>query len=94
MRWPTMNNKGRMAMLARLLGFGHRRIRSLYQNEPGVSIRADEAARIAELDAGATEEATRAALSTQFLEARFAALEAEVADLRAQLARAALAEPR
>lgn len=94
MRWPTINHKGRMTMLARMLGFGHRRIRSLYQNEPGVSIRAEEAARIAELDARAKQEATRADLSSQFLEARFAALGAEVADLRAQLARASLAGDR
>lgn len=44
--WPRLNHKGRMAKLAKALGFGHRRVRALYQNEEGVSVRADEMAVI------------------------------------------------
>ena len=47
--WPALNHKGRMVQLARRLGLGHRRVRSIYQNEPGVALRADEAAAIAAL---------------------------------------------
>lgn len=44
--WPTLNHKGRMAKLAKALGFGHRRVRAIYQNEDGISVRADEMAAI------------------------------------------------
>ena len=73
-RWPTLNHKGRMSRLAGVLGFGHRRVRSLYQNEPGVSIRADEMERIAALKRRTTDEANRD--DFQALQARVAALEA------------------
>lgn len=69
-RWPTLNHKGRMARLASQLRMGHRRVRSLYQNEPGVSLRADEMAAIEAL----REEANRNEF--QDLQARIARLEA------------------
>src|SRR3954467_15357869 len=70
MTWPTMNHKGRMAQLAKALGFGHRRTRAIYQNETGVSLRADEMAAIEAL----REEANRN--DFQDLQARIARLEA------------------
>lgn len=85
-RWPSLNHKGRIARLAGVLGFGHRRVRSLYQNEPGVAMRAEEAARIQALKEEANERADLA------FEARIAALEAELAALRAEVAGAALAQ--
>jgi hypothetical protein len=73
-RWPTLNHKGRMSRLASVLGFGHRRVRSIYQNEPGLSLRADEMAAIAALQEQKIEEANRHAF--QDLQARIARLEA------------------
>jgi len=58
-RWPTLNHKGRIARLAGHLGFGHRRLRSLYQNEPGVRLRADEMAAIEGLQHTKLDEANR-----------------------------------
>ena len=43
LEWPTLNHKGRMAAPARRLNIGFRRVRSIYQNEDGVALRADEA---------------------------------------------------
>lgn len=71
-RWPTVNHKGRVAKLARQLGFNHRRVRAIYQNETGVSLRADEMAAIAALQK--VEEANRN--DFQALQARIARLEA------------------
>lgn len=78
-RWPTLNHKGRMARLASVLGLGHRRVRSIYQNEGGVSLRADEMAAITSLKkpAAAADEENRNA---------FVALQARVARLEAALA--------
>jgi hypothetical protein len=76
-RWPSLNHKGRMARLAGVLGFGHRRVRSIYQNEPGLSLRADEMAAIAALREQKIEEANRNAF--QDLQARIARLEAALA---------------
>jgi hypothetical protein len=73
-RWPSLNHKGRMSRLAGVLGFGHRRVRSIYQNEPGLSLRADEMAAIAALREQKIEEANRNAF--QDLQARIARLEA------------------
>jgi hypothetical protein len=73
-RWPSLNHKGRIARLAGVLGFGHRRVRSIYQNEPGVSLRADEMAAIAALREQKIEEANKNAF--QDLQARIARLEA------------------
>jgi hypothetical protein len=74
-RWPTMNHKGRIARLAGVLGFGHRRTRSLYQNEMGVSLRADELAAIAALRRGDEENRN----DFQDLQSRVARLEAALA---------------
>lgn len=73
-RWPSLNHKGRMSRLAGHLKMGHRRIRSLYQNEMGVSVRADEMAAIQSLQQRQIEEANRNDL--QDLQARIARLEA------------------
>lgn len=73
--WPTLNHKGRMAQLARRLGLGHRRVRSIYQNEPGVALRAEEASAIAALRQE-QESTTDAYLA---LETRVARLEAYLA---------------
>lgn len=70
--WPALNHKGRMVQLARRLGLGHRRVRSIYQNEPGVALRADEAAAIAAL----RQEQRQTDDEYQALEARLARLEA------------------
>jgi hypothetical protein len=74
-RWPTMNHKGRIARLAGVLGFGHRRTRSLYQNELGVSLRADELAAIAALRRGDEDNRN----DFQDLQSRVARLEAALA---------------
>lgn len=74
-RWPTMNHKGRIARLASVLGFGHRRTRSLYQNELGVSLRADELAAIAALRRGDEDNRN----DFQDLQSRVARLEAALA---------------
>jgi hypothetical protein len=73
-RWPTLNHKGRMGNLARVLNLTFRRVRSLYQNEPGVSLRADEMAAIEALRNAKAEEANKHEF--QALEARLARLEA------------------
>jgi hypothetical protein len=73
-RWPSLNHKGRMSRLAGQLKMGHRRIRSLYQNEFGVRLRADEMAAIEALQQSKIEEANRNDL--QDLQARIARLEA------------------
>lgn len=75
-RWPTLNHKGRMARLAGVLGLGHRRVRSIYQNEEGVSLRADEMAAIAALRREKADDAVRSSQAEyRALEARIAALE-------------------
>jgi len=75
-RWPAMNHKGRMSRLATVLGLGHRRVRSIYQNEPGVRLRAEEMAAIRALQVRKIEEANRD---------DFAALQDRVARLEAAL---------
>lgn len=77
-RWPTMNHKGRIGRLASVLGFTPRRVRSLYQNEPGARIRADELAAIAALRREHEEAKNVRASQAEYraLEARIAALEA------------------
>lgn len=79
-RWPTLNHKGRIARLAGVLGLGHRRVRSLYQNEPGLRVHADEADLIQAL------RGQQDAVETPDVEARIAALEAQVSALRLALA--------
>ncbi len=73
-RWPTLNHKGRMARLAGVLGFGHRRVKSLYCAELGTAVRAEEYAAIAALRTTKIEEANRN--DFQALQARIARLEA------------------
>lgn len=76
-RWPTLNHKGRIARLANTLGIGHRRVRSLYQNEPGVRLRADEMAAIEALRKVEADDAVRTSQQEyRALEARIASLEA------------------
>lgn len=41
-RWPGHPHKGRIVELARVLGWRHRRVRSLYHNEPGLTLRTVE----------------------------------------------------
>lgn len=73
-RWPTLNHKGRMSRLAGALGFGHRRVRAIYQADPSVRLRADEMQRIEALRQREIEEANRS--DFQALQARIARLEA------------------
>jgi len=74
LRWPTLNHKGRISRLSGVLNIGHRRVRSLYHNEPGVRLRADEAAAIEALRLNKIEGANRD--DFQALQARIARLEA------------------
>lgn len=73
-RWPSLNHKGRIARLAGHLGLTHRRARALYQNEPGMRLRADEMAAIAALRQQKVEEANRDVFED--LQARIARIEA------------------
>lgn len=76
-KWPSLNHKGRIASLARALGFGHRRTRSIYQNEPGVALRADELAAIETLRSKRADDAVGTSRENyRLLEARLARLEA------------------
>jgi hypothetical protein len=68
--WPRMNHKGRLRELSRLLPWSDRRVRSVYNGEPSVSLRAAEMAEIERL----TNEANRD--DFQDLQARVARLEA------------------
>lgn len=87
-RWPTMNHKWRKARLASLLGMNERRVKSIYEAEQTARLRVDEEARIKAL-LGQKEEAS-AASDRAFAE-RIAALEAELAGVRALVDRLALA---
>lgn len=44
--WPLLNHKGRLTKLCRMLPWTDRRVRSVYNGERGVSLRADEQAAI------------------------------------------------
>ena len=69
--WPLLNHKGRLRNLAKLLtNWTERRVRAVYNAEPGVSLRASEQADIDAL----AEEANRNEF--QALEARLASMEA------------------
>jgi hypothetical protein len=46
LQWPSVSHKGRIALLAREFGWSHRRTRSIYNGENGVSLRAGEQAVI------------------------------------------------
>lgn len=88
-RWPTMNHKWRKARLASLLGMNERRVKSIYEAEETARLRVDEEARIKAL-IGQKEEADADADAYRTLEARFMAMEAAFADLRAEIAAATL----
>lgn len=69
-RWPLLNNKGRIARLAKELPMlGHRRVRAIYNAEEGVSLRADEQAHIDHLTAEAKHEYRTITALCQGLEA-------------------------
>ena len=75
MRWPSLNHKGRIWRLKDVLKWTERRTRALYNNEPGMRLRADEMAAIEALGKlGATNELSE-------LRGRIARLEAALAVL-------------
>lgn len=88
-RWPLDKDERRKERLATLLNMTKRRVRSLWANEHTARPRGDEIERIEALIGAEKDEANGDAERT--LEARFAAMEAELAELRAAIAAAALA---
>ena len=55
--WPLLNHKGRLRELAKLLtAWSRRRVRAVYNAEPGVSLRANEQADIDQLIRAARDE--------------------------------------
>lgn len=80
-RWPSLNHKARIGRLSGVLGFTPRRVRSLYQNEPGVRLRADEMAAIAALRREREE-----AENVRASQAEYRALETRIASLEALFA--------
>lgn len=95
-RFPTLQyHQDRIARLQSFLGWSARRTRSIYNGEEGVSLRGPETLRIQELKAAQEERKRRKeeaanAEGYRILEARFVAVEAELAALRAALAGTAL----
>lgn len=95
-RFPTLQyHQDRIARLKDFLGWSARRTRSIYNAEEGVSLRGAETLRIQELKAAQDARKRRAeeaadAEGYRILEARFVAVEAELAALRAALAAKAL----
>lgn len=77
-RWPTLNHKGRISRLAGTLRWGFRRVRSLYNNEQGVRVRADEMAALEGLKLTPLQEAN--IHDFQALQDRVARLEALLAE--------------
>src|SRR5690606_6385386 len=73
-RWPALNHKGRISRLAGTLRWGFRRVRSLYNNEQGVRVRADEMAALEGLKLTPIQEAN--IHDFQALQERVARLEA------------------
>lgn len=61
--WPAESHKARITRLARKLGWGHRRTRSLYNGEP-VALRADEFARLQQLTEARNEQRELAQLAS------------------------------
>jgi hypothetical protein len=49
LNWPALSHKGRLAELQRMLPFSRRRVRALYNYEPGQTLRAFELEAIDEL---------------------------------------------
>jgi hypothetical protein len=95
-RFPTLQyHQDRIERLKDFLGWSARRTRSIYNAEEGVSLRGAETLRIEELKAAQEARKRRAeeaadAEGYRILEARFVAVEAELAALRAALAGQAL----
>lgn len=95
-RFPTLQyHQDRIARLQSFLGWSARRTRSIYNGEEGVSLRGSETLRIQELKAAQEERKRRKEEAANaegylILEARFVAVEAELAALRAALAGTAL----
>lgn len=91
-RFPTLQyHQDRIARLQAFLGWSARRTRSIYNGEEGVSLRGPETLRIEEFKAAQEarkrrEEEAANAEGYQILAARFAAMEEELASLRAALA--------
>lgn len=91
-RFPTLQyHQDRILRLKAFLGWSERRVRSIYNAEDGVSLRGAEAIRLQELAEGQRQRARNAeeaanADGYKALAARFAALEAELASLRAAIA--------
>ena len=54
--WPRLNHKGRLAKLCRLLPWTDRRVRAIYNGEPGVCLRAEEQAALETLTQEAKHE--------------------------------------
>ena len=74
--WPKFNHKGRLRELSKLLPWGHRRVRAIYNGESGVSLKADESEAIHVLTAEASHALAKSQEEYRTLEARIAALEA------------------
>ena len=86
-RWPRLNHKGRQREISRHLlpAWSPRRVRSVYNAEPGVSLRAGEADDIKALIGAETE--TASGREDRLLAQRVAELEARLAAVMAALAR-------
>ena len=55
-RWPMDNHKARIWKLKRLLGWNERRVRSVYNGEDGVALRAHEHDELTDLFEKVTQE--------------------------------------
>lgn len=75
--WPWLNHKGRLRELSReLTTWTSRRLRAVYNGEPGVSLRAHEQDDINNLTEGAANALRASQAEYRALETRIAALEA------------------
>lgn len=84
LEWPRLNHKGRLRELSRRLPWSPRRVRAVYNAEPGVSLREREAADIKALTGAETEEAN--GTEDRALAERVDQIEAQIAALMAALA--------
>ncbi len=85
LQWPHMSHKGRIALLAREFGWGHRRTRAIYNGESGVSLRAVEQAAIDHWRRKKEAENVRASQAEyRALEDRLARVEALLATIDAE----------
>lgn len=74
--WPRINHKGRLRELSKLLPWGPRRVRAIYNGESGVSLKADESEAIHALTGEAKRAVEQSQANYRTLEARIAQLEA------------------